>query len=52
MPLAGPTEKMTRSFRILTIMPNAGMAELHDRMVVILEPHAWPVWLVRSKVTT
>jgi putative SOS response-associated peptidase YedK len=36
---------VTRSFTILTTTPNAEMAELHDRMPVILEQQNWPVWL-------
>ena len=36
---------MTRSFVIMTTAPNAEMAELHDRMPVILEAADWPVWL-------
>ena len=36
---------MTRSFVIMTTAPNAEMAELHDRMPVILEEQDWPVWL-------
>jgi putative SOS response-associated peptidase YedK len=29
----------------MTTTPNAEMAELHDRMPVILERQDWPVWL-------
>jgi putative SOS response-associated peptidase YedK len=36
---------VTRSFTILTTTPNAEMAELHDRMPVILEQQNWPMWL-------
>ncbi len=36
---------MTRSFAISTTAANAEMAELHDRMPVILEPADWLVWL-------
>jgi putative SOS response-associated peptidase YedK len=36
---------VTRSFAILTTKPNAKMAELHDRMPVILEQQDWPIWL-------
>jgi len=36
---------VTRSFTILTTTPNAEMAELHDRIPVILEKQDWPVWL-------
>jgi len=36
---------VTRSFTILTTMPNAEMWELHDRMPVILDQQDWPVWL-------
>jgi len=40
-----PDQTVTRSFTILTTTPNAEMAELHDRMPVILEKQGWPVWL-------
>jgi putative SOS response-associated peptidase YedK len=40
-----PDETVTRSFTILTTAPNAEMAELHDRMPVILERDDWSVWL-------
>jgi len=36
---------VTRSFTILTTTPNAEMAELHDRMPVILEQKDWQMWL-------
>jgi hypothetical protein len=34
-----------RTYTIITIAANATMAELHDRMPVILEAEAWPTWL-------
>jgi putative SOS response-associated peptidase YedK len=40
-----PDETVTCSFTILTTTPNAEMAELHDRMPVILERPNWPIWL-------
>jgi len=40
-----PDETVTRSFTITTSAPNAEMAELHDRMPVVLEQADWPVWL-------
>ena len=40
-----PIKTVTRSLTILTTTPNAEMAELHDRMPVILEEQDWPVWL-------
>jgi putative SOS response-associated peptidase YedK len=43
--LRWPDETVTRSFTILTTTPNTEMAELHDRMPVILEQQDWPVWL-------
>jgi putative SOS response-associated peptidase YedK len=39
-----------RSFTIITTTPNALLAELHDRMPVILAPEAWPIWLGESPV--
>ncbi len=40
-----PTGERVRSFRIVTTTPNELCAELHNRMPVVLKPHAWPVWL-------
>src|SRR5215472_17609267 len=40
-----PDATVTRSFTILTTTPNAEMAELHDRMPVILEQRDWLLWL-------
>ena len=40
-PEIGPVE----TFTILTTEPNAKIAELHDRMPVILQPEAWDFWL-------
>ena len=37
--------EVIRSFAILTTSANATMAQLHERMPVILEPDAWPAWL-------
>jgi putative SOS response-associated peptidase YedK len=34
-----------RTFTIVTTTPNALMAELHDRMPVVLPPEAWDTWL-------
>jgi putative SOS response-associated peptidase YedK len=34
-----------RSFAIVTTSPNRLLAELHDRMPVILAPEHWPTWL-------
>jgi putative SOS response-associated peptidase YedK len=40
-----PAGERIRSFTIITTKPNELCAELHDRMPVVLKPHAWPVWL-------
>ena len=40
-----PTGERVRSFTIVTTAPNAVLAELHDRMPVILAPANWPAWL-------
>jgi putative SOS response-associated peptidase YedK len=40
-----PEGERIRSFTIATTKPNALCAELHDRMPVVLQPAAWPVWL-------
>jgi putative SOS response-associated peptidase YedK len=34
-----------RSFAIITTEPNELCARLHNRMPVVLQPEAWPVWL-------
>ena len=39
-----------RSFAIVTATPNALVAELHDRMPVILAPESWPLWLGERSV--
>jgi putative SOS response-associated peptidase YedK len=36
---------VTCSFVIMTMAPNAKMAELHDRLPVILEQQDWSTWL-------
>jgi putative SOS response-associated peptidase YedK len=40
-----PDKTVTRSFTIMTTTPNAEMAELPNRMPVILEEADWPAWL-------
>jgi putative SOS response-associated peptidase YedK len=40
-----PAGEVLRSFTIVTTAANDDMAPLHDRMPVILEADAWPVWL-------
>ncbi len=40
-----PGGEVLRTFAILTTAANAQMSALHDRMPVILEREAWPVWL-------
>ncbi len=37
--------EVLRTFTIATTTASADMAQLYDRMPVILEPAAWPVWL-------
>ena len=39
------TETVRRTFTIVTTRPNDTIAELHDRMPVILDDAAWPIWL-------
>jgi putative SOS response-associated peptidase YedK len=41
-----------RSATIITCPPNALVAELHDRMPVILPPEAWPMWLGEEPADT
>ena len=40
-----PEGERIRSFTIATTKPNALCAELHNRMPVVLQPEAWPMWL-------
>ena len=40
-----PDGKVTRSFTIITADAGTDVAELHDRMPVILEPADWSLWL-------
>jgi putative SOS response-associated peptidase YedK len=40
-----PAGERVRSFTIITTAPNALLADLHDRMPVILAPDNWPAWL-------
>jgi len=40
-----PDGEVLRTFAILTTTANREMSALHDRMPVILEREAWPVWL-------
>lgn len=40
-----PSGEITRSFTIITTAANDLMRPIHDRMPVVLEPDAWPVWL-------
>jgi putative SOS response-associated peptidase YedK len=40
-----PEGERIRSFTIATTKPNALCAELHNRMPVVLQPEAWPIWL-------
>jgi hypothetical protein len=40
-----PDGNVTPSFTIITTDASADVAELHERMPVILEPDDWPVWL-------
>ncbi len=40
-----PAGEILRTFTVATTSANADMASLHDRMPVILERRAWPIWL-------
>jgi putative SOS response-associated peptidase YedK len=39
------TERVVRTFTIVTSRPNDQMADLHDRMPVIVPEEIWPLWL-------
>jgi putative SOS response-associated peptidase YedK len=40
-----PADERVRSFAVITTEPNELCARLHNRMPVVLQPEAWPVWL-------
>ncbi len=40
-----PDGEVLRTFAVLTTSANGTMAQLHDRMPVILEPNQWSMWL-------
>ena len=40
-----PSGEVTRTFTIVTTDANADVANVHNRMPVILEAEEWPVWL-------
>ncbi len=40
-----PSGETVRSFTIVTTTANALLAPLHERMPVVLDPDAWPLWL-------
>jgi putative SOS response-associated peptidase YedK len=39
------TEQVRRTFTIVTTTPNEAVADLHDRMPVLIPDHAWDRWL-------
>ena len=39
------TETVRRTFTIITTTPNEAMADLHDRMPVVIPDDAWDRWL-------
>jgi putative SOS response-associated peptidase YedK len=43
------TDEVQRTFTIVTTTPNAAMADLHDRMPVVLDTSAWDRWLVDGR---
>ena len=46
-----PAGERIRSFAIVTTTPNELCAELHNRMPVVLNQQAWPVWLGEQPAT-
>ena len=48
--LRSPVGETVRSATIVTCPPNDLVAELHDRMPVILPPSVWPAWLDEESV--
>ena len=45
-------EEVRRTFTIVTTTPNEAMADLHDRMPVVLEESAWDRWLIDGRTET
>jgi putative SOS response-associated peptidase YedK len=43
------TEEVRRTFTIVTTTPNDAMADLHDRMPVVLEEGGWGRWLADGR---
>jgi putative SOS response-associated peptidase YedK len=43
------SEEVRRTFTIVTTTPNDAMADLHDRMPVVLEESLWVRWLVDGR---
>jgi putative SOS response-associated peptidase YedK len=47
-----PAGEIVRSFAIVTTAANPLLAPLHDRMPVILDADAWPIWLGEAAADT
>jgi len=43
------TEEVRRTFTIVTTTPNDAMADLHDRMPVVLDETLWDRWLIDGR---
>jgi len=43
------TEEVRRTFTIVTTTPNEAMADLHDRMPVMLDEAVWDRWLIDGR---
>jgi len=43
------TEEVRRTFTIVTTTPNDAMADLHDRMPVVLDEAVWDRWLIDGR---
>ena len=43
------TEEIRRTFTIVTTTPNDAMADLHDRMPVVLDETRWDRWLIDGR---
>ena len=44
-----PEGEILRTFAIVTVPANPDVADLHDRMPLVLEERDWPAWLAETE---